>query len=72
MIQWDINGIYPLVNVDIAIENGQRNSGFTHCFNGGSFQFVFLLMFTRGYSTRSFGEVKDGKRKSDSTYPLVN
>ena len=34
MIQWDINGIYPLVNVDIATEHGHRNSGLTHSFNG--------------------------------------
>jgi hypothetical protein len=24
------NGIYPLVMTNIAIENGHRNSGFTH------------------------------------------
>ena len=29
MIQWDIHGIYPLVNIQKAIENGHRNSGFT-------------------------------------------
>ena len=27
VIQWDIHGIYPLVNVYITIENGHRNSG---------------------------------------------
>ena len=27
---WDINGIYPLVMTNIAIENGHRNSGFSH------------------------------------------
>jgi hypothetical protein len=32
VIQWDINGIYPLVNIQKAMENGHRNSGigFTH------------------------------------------
>ena len=30
MIQWDINGIYPLVNIQKAMENGHRNSGFIH------------------------------------------
>ena len=30
VIQWDINGIYPLVNIEKAIENGHRNSGFSH------------------------------------------
>ena len=29
--------LYPLVNSHIAIENDHRNSGFSHCFNGGSF-----------------------------------
>ena len=24
---WDFNGIYPLVNIQKAIENGHRNSG---------------------------------------------
>ena len=28
--QWDIHGIYPLVNKQLAIENGYRNSGFSH------------------------------------------
>ena len=26
----DFNGMYPLVNCDIAIENGHRNSELTH------------------------------------------
>ena len=30
MIQWDINGIYPLVNIYIAIENGDFVRGFSH------------------------------------------
>ena len=30
MIQWDITGIYPLVNVYIAIENGDLVRVFTH------------------------------------------
>jgi hypothetical protein len=29
VIQWDINGIYPLVNIQKAIE-GHRNSGFIY------------------------------------------
>ena len=32
-----MNGIYPLVNIQKAIENGHRNSGFTQLENGGSF-----------------------------------
>jgi len=33
VIQWDLMGyvmVYPLVMTNIAIENGHRNSGFTH------------------------------------------
>ena len=32
VIQWNMNGIYPLVicYIDIAIENGYRNSGLSH------------------------------------------
>ena len=26
----DFNGMYPLVMTNVAIENGHRNSGFTH------------------------------------------
>ena len=28
--EWDINMIYPLVNEQLAIENGHRHSGFSH------------------------------------------
>ena len=30
VISWDMNGMYPLVNWQFAIENGHRNCEFFH------------------------------------------
>ena len=49
-LQWDLLGymmVYPLVNIQKTIENGHRNSGFTHK-KMVIFQFA-MWMFTRGY-----------------------
>jgi hypothetical protein len=35
--------IYPLVNIQKAMENGHRNSGFTQLENGGSFHSNMLV-----------------------------
>ena len=46
VIQWDIHGIYPLVNVYITIENGHRNSGWKPIENGD--KTIVFCRFTRG------------------------
>ena len=46
MIQWDIHGIDPLVNVYITIENGHRNSGWKPIENGD--KTIVFCRFTRG------------------------
>ena len=40
--KWWFDGDYPLVNIQIAIENGHRNSGYFPIKHGGPFQFAML------------------------------
>ena len=66
VIQWDINGIYPLVNIQIAMEHGPVEMVDLPIKNGGSFHCKMLVH--QRVNPKVSIRVYDMQKKGDDCY----